>query len=60
MSPVKMLIDFVDVRLGVRDIFDRELRGYLLPKNVNAWYTLGAVLLALFGLQIATGILLLM
>lgn len=59
MSPVKLLIDFLDVRLGVRDIYNKELRGYLLPRNVNVWYTLGAVLMALFGLQILTGILLL-
>ncbi|MDT8440867.1 MAG: cytochrome bc complex cytochrome b subunit [Desulfuromonadales bacterium] len=59
MSAVKLVIDFLDVRFGVRDLFAKELSGYLLPKKVNAWYTLGAVLLALFGLQIATGILLL-
>ncbi len=60
MRIVALLLDFVDRRLGVREIFDKELRGYLLPRNVNAWYTLGAVLLTLFGLQIFTGILLLM
>ncbi len=59
MSPLKMLVDFLDVRLGVRDIFAKEVSGYLLPRRVNAWYTLGAVLLTLFGLQIFTGILLL-
>jgi len=56
---VNRVIDFVDRRLGVRELFDKELRGYLLPRNVNVWYTLGAVLLALFGVQIFTGILLL-
>ena len=60
MHPVKWLVDFVDVRLGVRELYEKELKGYLLPRNVNAWYTLGAVLLALFKLQIITGILLLM
>lgn len=60
MQPVKWLVDFLDLRLGVRAIFAKELQGYLLPRNVNAWYTLGAVLLALFKLQIVTGILLLM
>ena len=33
MSPIKMLIDFVDVRLGVREIFRKELAGYLLPPS---------------------------
>jgi ubiquinol-cytochrome c reductase cytochrome b subunit len=60
MGIVNLIVDFVDQRLGIREIFDKELRGYLLPRRVNAWYTLGAVLLALFGLQILTGILLLM
>jgi ubiquinol-cytochrome c reductase cytochrome b subunit len=60
MQPVKWLVEFVDVRLGLKDIYDSELRGYLLPRNVNVWYTLGAVLMALFTLQIITGILLLM
>ncbi len=59
MKPLKWLVDFLDVRLGVRDIYNKELAGYLLPRNVNVWYTLGAVLLTLFGLQFLTGILLL-
>ena len=59
MRILHQAIDFIDRRLGTREIFDRELRGYLLPRRVNAWYTLGAVLLALFSLQILTGILLL-
>ena len=56
MQPIKWLVDYIDVRLGVKDIYERELHGYLLPRNVNVWYTLGAVLMALFGLQILTGI----
>ena len=60
MQPIKWLVDFIDVRLGVKDIYNKELSGYLLPRNVNAWYTLGAVLIMLFKIQIITGILLLM
>ncbi len=48
MQPIKWLVDFIDVRLGVKDIYDKELHGYLLPRNVNVWYTLGAVLMVLF------------
>ncbi len=55
----KRLIDFFDVRLGVRDILEQNLTKYLLPRNVNVWYTLGAVLITLFTLQFITGILLL-
>jgi ubiquinol-cytochrome c reductase cytochrome b subunit len=53
------LFDYLDVRLGLREILSRHLTGYLLPRNINIWYTLGAVLLALFTLQFLTGILLL-
>ncbi len=59
MQLINQFIDFIDRRLGVREIFAKELQGYLLPRNVNAWYTLGAVLITLFSLQIVTGILLL-
>lgn len=53
------IADFMDVRLGVRDILEQNLTKYLLPRNINAWYTLGAVLITLFSLQIVSGILLL-
>ena len=53
------IADFIDVRLGIRDILEQNLTKYLLPRNINAWYTLGAVLLTLFTVQIGTGILLL-
>jgi ubiquinol-cytochrome c reductase cytochrome b subunit len=43
----------------MRDILVQNLTHYLLPRNINIWYTLGAVLLTLFALQFATGILLL-
>ena len=59
MKIQKMAMDWLDQRLGIREILHENLNGYLLPKNVNVWYTLGSVLLALFGLQFVTGILLL-
>jgi len=55
----KRLLDFLDVRLGIRDILEQNLTKYLLPRNVNIWFTLGAVLLTLFALQFVTGVLLL-
>jgi len=60
MRLVKSAIDWVDVRLGVRELVIANTSGYLVPRNVNAWYSLGTVLLTLFGLQFITGILLLM
>lgn len=59
MNMQKEAMDWLDRRLGVRDLLHSNLGGYLLPRNVNIWYTMGAVLLAMFGLQFLTGILLL-
>lgn len=59
MELKKRVLDFLDVRLGVRDLLARNLTEYLLPRNINLWYTLGAVLLTLFAIQFVTGILLL-
>ena len=41
----KKVFDFFDTRLGIRDILEQNLTKYLLPRNINVWYTLGAVLL---------------
>ncbi|HEY5674914.1 MAG TPA: cytochrome bc complex cytochrome b subunit [Malonomonas sp.] len=59
MKLQKEAMDWLDSRLGIRELLHSNLNGYLLPRNVNVWYTLGSVLLALFGLQFLTGILLL-
>lgn len=59
MLNLKRVVDYLDVRLGIREIIEDNLTKYLLPRNVNVWYTLGAVLLSLFALQFVTGVLLL-
>jgi ubiquinol-cytochrome c reductase cytochrome b subunit len=59
MNIIKRLIDWIDVRIGVREITRKELTGYLLPRNINAWHSLGSVLLVIFALQAVSGILLL-
>jgi ubiquinol-cytochrome c reductase cytochrome b subunit len=59
MGLLKQLIDWIDVRIGVREVVARELTGYLLPRNINAWYSMGSILLFILGLQVVTGILLL-
>lgn len=51
--------DWIDLRIGIREIVKKELTGYLLPRNINEWYSLGSVLLVIFTLQIITGLLLL-
>jgi ubiquinol-cytochrome c reductase cytochrome b subunit len=59
MSLFKRLYDWIDLRIGAREIVKKELTDYLLPRNINEWYSLGSVLLVIFALQVVTGILLL-
>ncbi|BDV43325.1 cytochrome b [Geotalea uraniireducens] len=59
MAIFKKIHTWLEVRLGIDDIVDKRLTGYLLPRNINAWYSLGSVLLVIFILQMVTGVLLL-
>ena len=59
MALFNKVYDWIDLRIGAREIVKKELTGYLLPRNINEWYSLGSVLLVIFTLQIVTGLLLL-
>lgn len=59
MRVFKRIYDWVDVRLGARELVEKELTGYLLPRNINVWYSMGSILLFIFAMQVVTGILLL-
>jgi len=59
MEFLKRLYRWVDVRIGAGEIVEKELTGYLLPRNINVWYSLGSVLLLIFTLQVVSGMLLL-
>ena len=59
MAVMKKIVDYLDARTGIREILRQNLAGYMLPRNVNIWYAMGSVLLALFTIQIITGLLLL-
>ena len=59
MTLLKRLIDWIDVRVGVRELAEKQLTGYLLPRNINTWFSMGSVLLIIFGIQVMSGILLL-
>jgi ubiquinol-cytochrome c reductase cytochrome b subunit len=58
MSLLKQLYDWIDLRIGAREIVKKELTGYLLPRNINGWYSLGSILLVIFVMQVVTGMLL--
>ncbi len=59
MSLIKKIVTWIDVRVGVREVVEKELTGYLLPRNINSWYSMGSILLFAFALQVVTGMLLL-
>lgn len=60
MNLLKKLYDWIDVRLGVRELVNKKRAGYLLPPNINAWYSLGSVLIFVFAMQVITGLLLML
>jgi ubiquinol-cytochrome c reductase cytochrome b subunit len=59
MELFKTIYDWFEVRLGISELAEKKLSGYLLPRNINVWYSLGSILLFIFTMQIITGILLL-
>ena len=59
MTLIKKVVDWIDVRVGIREVTEKELTGYLLPRNINVWYSMGSILLFAFVLQVVTGMLLL-
>jgi ubiquinol-cytochrome c reductase cytochrome b subunit len=59
MTRWKKIYEWFQVRLGIRELIEKELKGYLLPRNINFWYSMGSILIFIFAMQIVTGILLL-
>jgi ubiquinol-cytochrome c reductase cytochrome b subunit len=56
---LKSIKNWIEVRIGLEELVRTHLTGYLVPKNINLFYTLGFVALAGFVVQILTGFLLL-
>ncbi|MCF6192000.1 MAG: cytochrome bc complex cytochrome b subunit [Candidatus Hydrothermae bacterium] len=50
---------WVDERTQISRVVRATLTEYMVPANLNFWYTMGSLLLACFVIQIVTGILLL-
>jgi ubiquinol-cytochrome c reductase cytochrome b subunit len=59
MALFKKLYNWFDVRIGVGELAKKQLTGYLLPRNINVWFSMGSILIVILALQVATGILLL-
>lgn len=54
-----MIYGWIDYRTGIRDLVKDQMTEYRIPLRVNKWYSLGGLSLFIFGLQLVTGILLL-
>lgn len=52
------LVDWIDERVEIRDVVSKNLTGYMVPANLNFWYSMGSVLLAMLAIQFISGILL--
>lgn len=55
----KSIKNWLEVRIGLDELVRTQLTGYLVPQNINLFYTLGFVALAGFIIQVLTGFLLL-
>ncbi len=53
------IADWIDERVGISEVIANNLTGYMVPENLNFWYSLGSVLLAMLVIQFISGILLL-
>src|SRR5512138_152554 len=52
-------VDWLEARIGIRALASERRSGYLLPRNINSWYSMGSILLFIFVLQVVSGTLLL-
>ncbi|MDY0148111.1 MAG: cytochrome bc complex cytochrome b subunit, partial [Halothiobacillus sp.] len=53
---IQKLGKWIDDRLPVSHFWNAHLAKYYVPKNFNFWYYFGSILLAVFAIQIVTGI----
>lgn len=51
--------EWFDYRTGVRDLLKEQLTEYRVPPKLNKWYSLGGLCMFIFGMQLVTGLLLL-
>ena len=51
--------NWIEIRIGLDELIKTQLTGYMVPRNINIFYTLGFVALAAFISQVVTGFFLL-
>jgi ubiquinol-cytochrome c reductase cytochrome b subunit len=57
---VKALLEWVDDRFPLSELYNRHLKQYYAPKNLNFWYIFGSLALTVLAIQLVTGIFLAM
>jgi ubiquinol-cytochrome c reductase cytochrome b subunit len=56
----KQFLQWVDHRFPLSALYNRHLKEYYAPKNLNVWYVFGALALTVLAIQVVTGIFLAM
>jgi ubiquinol-cytochrome c reductase cytochrome b/c1 subunit len=59
-QPTNSLARWIEKRLPIGQLFYAEFVAYPTPRNLNYWWTFGAILSFMLGAQVATGIVLAM
>ncbi len=52
-SRAKALLDWVDRRFPLTELYDQHLKQYYTPKNLNFWYIFGSLALTVLAIQLA-------
>lgn len=56
---IEKILDWINYRTGIREMMREQLTEYRVPAKLNKWYSLGGLSLFIFGIQLVTGVLLL-
>src|SRR5437763_916508 len=56
----KALLQWVDDRFPLSELYNQHLKRYYAPKNLNFWYIFGSLALTVLAIQLVTGIFLAM
>jgi len=57
---IRRIISAIDERIKLLEIYREQMSHYMVPSGLNFWYSMGAVLIAVFCIEVVTGIFLLM
>ncbi len=55
----KKIVQWLEVRVGLKNFIQEQVVEYRIPKNINLFYTLGFIAVVAYAVQVITGIVLL-